>query len=95
MPFLIAALAIIAVLAIVLVARALAFKPKNQSADGSEAVFVNADKAVSDLAEMIKCKTVSSNDKSLEDEAEFEKFIEPIITYLSSEIRDFECILPA
>ena len=74
MPFLIAALAIIAVLAIVLVARALAFKPKNQSADGSEAVFVNADKAVSDLAEMIKCKTVSDRNREREDKEEFAKF---------------------
>ncbi len=92
MPFLIAALSLIALLAIVLVVRALMFKPKRLSKEASGAVFINADKAVSDLAEMIKCKTVSDRNHDLEDEAEFVKFKTLLPTLFPSVYQECEYI---
>lgn len=60
-------------LAIMLI-RALRFKPAPAASEETEPVFVNSEKATCDLAEMIKCKTISERDRSLEDEGEFEKF---------------------
>ena len=60
-------------LAIILI-RALMFKPRAAENKSSYPVFVNGEKAVHDLAEMIKCKTVSNRDASLDDQAEFDKF---------------------
>ena len=59
---------------LVIIIRTLLFKPKKQSKQISESVIVNADKSASDLADMIRCKTVSNRDSSLEDEGEFERF---------------------
>ena len=59
----------------VLVIRALNFKPKAQpKVFDNEEVF-DGDKIVSNLAELVKCKTVSYTDSALEDEGEFEKLI--------------------
>ena len=66
-------IALILFLAIVLI-RALMFKPEKCDAINATSVFVNGEKATSDLAEMIKCKTISHRDKTLDDELEFEKF---------------------
>ena len=74
MPVLISVLSVIAILTVILVVRALAFRANNIEAKPQEALFVNAEKAVSDLAEMIKCKTVSNFNRELEDEREFNKF---------------------
>ena len=74
MPFLIAAAALLVALIAVLTVRALLFKPKKLDAPTSEAVFVNTEKATSDLAQMIRCRTVSDRNRELEDEAEFIKF---------------------
>ena len=60
-------------LAVVLI-RTLMFKPKATEKGTSYPVFVNGEKAVHDLAEMIKCKTISNRDASLDDQAEFDKF---------------------
>ncbi len=59
----------------VLVIRAAAFKPKKQPELDSYEVSFDKDKAASDLAELVRCKTVSYRDASLEDDAEFEKLI--------------------
>lgn len=64
---------VIIFLAIILI-RALMFKPRAAENKSSYPVFVNGEKAVHDLAEMIKCKTVSNRDASLDDQAEFDKF---------------------
>ena len=61
-------------LAIVLIRTAL-FRPKTQAATTPEEVAFNTDKAIGNLAELIKCKTVSYNDPALEDEAEFKKLV--------------------
>jgi carboxypeptidase PM20D1 len=59
----------------VLVIRALNFKPKAQpKVFNNEEVF-DGDKIVSNLAELVKCKTVSYTDSALEDDGEFEKLI--------------------
>ena len=64
-------LAFIAVVAI----RTLRFKPKAQPQLSEETVEFDKKKAVDALAQLVRCKTVSYNDKALEDEAEFQKLI--------------------
>ncbi len=59
----------------VIIVRALCFTPKPQPAISQEAVDFDRQAAVDALAELIKCKTVSYTDHSLEDDAEFEKLI--------------------
>ena len=66
--------AIIIVFLAVILIRALMFKPGKKENKASYPVFVNGEKAVHDLGEMIKCKTISNRDASLDDENEFEKF---------------------
>ncbi len=58
----------------VLCARAAAFRPKTETTPEPDEVRVDAARAVESLAEMIRCKTVSNTDHSLEDAAEFDKF---------------------
>ena len=67
--------AVIAFLAVILV-RAAMFKPKPGPKPSGEQVTVDEEKTVQDMAEMIRCKTVSYNDESLIDKAEFKKFQE-------------------
>ena len=59
----------------VLCLRAVAFKPKAQPEIDSCEVTVDKEKAAADLSELVRCKTVSYRDPSLEDDAEFEKLI--------------------
>lgn len=72
-PLLIAVLALVALFVAVIIVKAILFVPKKKPDIKVEPVFVNTEKAAGDLAEMIRCKTISSTDKSLEDEAEFLK----------------------
>ena len=58
----------------VLAARTLRFKPREEAAPAPDAVRVDGQKAIDDLADMIRCKTVSNLDHSLEDAAEFDRF---------------------
>ncbi len=58
----------------ILVARALMFKPTEAEREASSPVAFDREKAVSDLAEMIRCKTVSDRNKENECEEEFVKF---------------------
>ncbi len=68
-------LAILIVFVAVLIIRAFAFNPKVMpSTDAQEEIF-DGDKAVENLRELVRFKTVSYRDKSLEDEAEFQKLI--------------------
>ena len=69
-------LAIVVVFLGVLVIRAATFKPKAQPAVSDEAVAVDVDTAVSNLQQLVRCRTVSHNDHSLEDKAEFRKLKE-------------------
>ena len=74
-------LAVVLILFIaVIVIRAINFKPINQIQNDEEVFDFDGDKAVENLAELIKCKTVSYKDKSLEDKAEFDKLINKLPT---------------
>ena len=68
-------LAILAVFFAVVLIRTAQFKPKAQPAISTEEVTFDKDAAVRNLAELVKCKTISYSDSSLEDDAEFEKLI--------------------
>lgn len=66
--------AALAVFLCVVVGRAVAFKPKKEEKFSVEPMQCDGEKAVRDLAEMVRCKTVSDENAEKEDEAEFEKF---------------------
>lgn len=65
--------AVLAFFAVVLI-RTMMFVPREVKREEPSPVAYNGDKVVSDLSEMIRCKTVSHTDSSLDDEAEFDKF---------------------
>ena len=65
---------IVIVFFFILLERTLAFKPHKHELIEVSRVSVDEDRVTHSLAEMIKCKTISYNEKSLEDEREFEKF---------------------
>ena len=67
-------LSVLFVLIAVVVIRTLAFTSPEKSVETAESIAVDEKKAVSDLREMIKCKTVSDKTKENEDETEFDKF---------------------
>ena len=88
------AAAVVLLLAVV-VGRALAFRPSKKAAVRVLPVQCNAEKAVSDLAEMIRCKTVSDTDESREDEGEFEKFESLLPRLFPAVYRTCELIRPS
>ena len=61
--------------AAVIAIRTIRFTPKPQPAVSEETFDFDKEAAVDALAQLVRCKTVSYNDKSLEDDAEFEKLI--------------------
>ncbi len=64
----------VAALGTVLVARALKFNPKDNYVASGKKVELDEEKIVKDMQELIRCKTISYNDRSLIDQNEFEKF---------------------
>ena len=68
-------LGIVAVFFGVVLIRTAMFKPKAQPPVCDEKVEFDRDKTVTALAALIRCRTVSYNDKALEEEAEFQKLI--------------------
>lgn len=60
--------------AAVVLLRTLAFKPVEMPAVNPEKIELNKDKIVTDMVDMIRCKTVSNRDENLVDRNEFEKF---------------------
>lgn len=68
-------LALVAVFFIVIIARTLAFKPKKSVLPTQSDTDFDADRASECLRELVKFKTISYRDPSLEDEAEFEGLI--------------------
>ena len=68
-------LVILAIFFAVVLIRTAQFKPKPQPEISNEKVVFDEDTAVRNLAELVKCKTISYSDHSLEDDAEFEKLI--------------------
>ena len=67
---------LIAALLAVLVLRALAFKPKPQKELPIEDIRFDKDAAIDALQQLVRCRTVSCNDPTQEDEAEFQKLID-------------------
>lgn len=65
---------VLAFLAVITI-RTIRFKPKPQPALSEETVSFDKDTAVEALAQLVRCKTVSYNDPTMEDDAEFEKLI--------------------
>ncbi len=65
---------VLAFLAVVII-RTIRFKPKLQPALSDEEVSFDKDAAVDALAQLVRCKTISYNDRSLEEDAEFQKLI--------------------
>lgn len=68
-------LSVITIFLAVLLIRTAMFRPKSQPEPDSQEVTFHKDASIQALQQLIRCKTVSYNDKSLEDEAEFEKLI--------------------
>lgn len=58
----------------VLIARTAAFKPAQVEKPEPDHVDADGDRAVENLAAMVRCRTVSRHDHSAEDAAEFQKF---------------------
>ncbi len=66
------------VLIAVLLVRTLSFRPKAGVPVDETAVAVDRDKITEALRELVRCKTVSYKDHSLEDDAEFQKLIDKL-----------------
>ena len=73
-------LGLIVAFCLVLVIRALRFNPKPQPQVSQEEVTFDKDAAVNALQQLVRCKTISYNDRSLEDDAEFDKLIDLLPT---------------
>ena len=63
------------IFAAVVLLRTAAFKPKPQPALSDEKAEFDGDAAIDALAALVRCKTISHSDHTLEDDAEFEKLI--------------------
>ncbi|MDO4940669.1 MAG: M20/M25/M40 family metallo-hydrolase [Erysipelotrichaceae bacterium] len=62
----------------VILIRTLLFKPQDQISSNHETIEFDGDRYVQTLAEIIKCKTISYDDNSLEDDKEFEKLVDKL-----------------
>ena len=58
----------------VLLVRAAMFQPKDELVPAGDEISLDREKIVSDMQQLIQCKTISYNDEALVDKAEFEKF---------------------
>ena len=68
-------LALVLLFIAVVAVRTARFTPKPQPEISDEEISFDRDAAVDALAQLVRCKTVSYNDSSLEDDGEFEKLI--------------------
>ncbi|MBR3972469.1 MAG: M20/M25/M40 family metallo-hydrolase [Oscillospiraceae bacterium] len=73
-------LALIAVFFAIVLIRTLNFNPKAQPEISDEEITFSLEKAVNNLAELVRCKTISYVDSSREDDAEFRKLIDKLPT---------------
>ena len=69
-------LGIVVLFLAIIVIRALAFNPKAQAPVSPEEITFDKDTAVTALQKLVQCKTISYNDHSLEEDAEFQKLID-------------------
>ena len=70
-----AVLGLIGLFLAVILVRAAMFQPKPEKPVSQEQVSFDKDAAIRNLQELVRCKTISYNDPSLEDDGEFEKLI--------------------
>ena len=75
---LLAVLAVFAALIAIVLIRTITFKPKNNVITDESAVEFDKDMAIEALRTLVRFKTVSNSDPSLEDDAEFEKLIDSL-----------------
>ena len=68
-------LGVIVLFLLVLMVRALCFNPKPQNRITPDPIGFDKDAATECLRQLVRCKTISYNDPSLEDDAEFQKLI--------------------
>ena len=66
----------VALFLLVLVVRALCFNPKPQAQAEETQIEFDKEAAVSNLQQLVRCKTISYNDKALEEDGEFQKLID-------------------
>ena len=66
---------ILLVLAGVILGRTLMFRPKAAEEREAEEISQDRDESIRNLAALVRCRTVSREDRALEDDAEFEKLI--------------------
>ena len=66
---------ILLVLAAVILARTFMFTPRAQEQTEFEDITPDSERAVRNLAALVRCRTVSSYDPAMEDDAEFEKLV--------------------
>ena len=69
-------LGIIVVLLAVILIRTAAFKPAPEKEQSFEEISFDKDGAVDALAQLVRCRTVSFDDHSKEDDAEFRKLLD-------------------
>lgn len=69
-------LALLVGVVLVILARTLAFRPKEQKEEKPEKLDYDASAAVEALGQLVRCKTVSFYEKAMEDEGEFQKLID-------------------
>ncbi len=69
-------LGLFSLLLLVLLLRAACFTSKAQPPLSQEEIPFDKEKAVDNLAQLVRCKTISYNDHALEDEAEFRKLLD-------------------
>lgn len=67
-------LALFVVLILVVLIRTLMFTPKEENEVKSQKIEVDTEKAAVEMSQMVRCKTVSHADESLDDLNEFDKF---------------------
>lgn len=70
--------AAVVLLILIIIFRALSFKPKNSVKVFSDEIEFDGEKAIQNLRELVKCKTVSYKNPEFEDDSEFEKLIEKL-----------------
>lgn len=87
--FLLIPLALLVFVAILLL-RAVKFQPKAQPKLSENEEKVDTDRAVENLCALVRCKTVSYTDPSMEDDSEFEKLISLLPTLYPNVARDCE-----
>ena len=73
-PVVLAILALIILFFAVILIRTLMFKPYPTAKVEKKEIQLNEDKIIADMADKIRCKTVSNRDEALVDRAEFAKF---------------------